>query len=141
MESIHFFSEDIDFELSHTSPITTWIKEVIELEKRQVAGLNFVFCSDKYLVQLNQQYLNREYLTDVITFDNSESEEIQGDVYISIQRVRENSTLFEDGFHRELARVMIHGVLHLLGFKDGSDKQKQLMRKKEEASLSLLPLP
>lgn len=139
MASIYFFSEEIDFKITRKGIIRSWIKKVIEKENRTLTGLNFIFCSDRYLSELNRQYLQKDYLTDIITFNHSDSESLQGDVYISISRVKENADEFKKPFESELSRVMIHGVLHLLGFEDGSDKEKQLMRKKEEASLSLLP--
>ncbi len=139
MESIHFFSEEIDFDLAKKEIFRSWIKQVIDRESLNLGGLNIIFCSDSYLLELNQQYLSKNHLSDIITFDHSESGIIQGDIYISITRVKENASKFQTSFENELSRVMIHGVLHLIGFGDTSDKEKELMRKKEEASLSLLP--
>ena len=140
MASIHFFSEEIDFDLPRKTIIRSWIQQVADFENRTLSGLNFIFCSDHYLTSLNQQYLNSDYLTDIMTFNHSESKTLHGDIYISIPRVEENAKKFQKPFENELARVMIHGVLHLIGFEDGTDKEKELMRKKEEASLSLLTL-
>lgn len=104
-----------------------------------VGSINFIFCSDKYLLQLNQKYLNHNTYTDIITFDNSDSQhEISGDLYISVERVRENSKQFSGSFVIELQRVMIHGILHLLGYNDKSSKDKETMRNKEDYYLSLL---
>jgi probable rRNA maturation factor len=140
MSSIYFFSEKIEFILPQKAVIRSWIKKVVNLENKTLTGLNFIFCSDRYLIELNRQYLNQDYLTDIITFDQSDSEALHGDIYISIARVKENATKCQKSFENELFRVMIHGVLHLVGFGDGSDKEREIMRIKEEASLSLLPL-
>jgi len=100
--------------------------------------LNCVFCSDKYLVKLNNQYLKHNTLTDILTFDYStDPESIHGEIYISIQRVKENAARFNESFDEELHRVIIHGVLHLTGYNDKSTTDKALMREKEEAYLSL----
>jgi len=139
MPSIHFFSKEIDFVLSKKTILRSWIIRVVANENRSISELNFIFCTDQYLVKLNRDYLSRDYFTDVITFDQSEADKLQGEVYISIPRVKENAGKYQNTFSNELSRVMIHGVLHLVGYRDGSDKEKQLMRKKEEASLSLLP--
>jgi len=104
-----------------------------------LGDLNFVFCSDDYLLRMNQEYLNHKTLTDIITFDNSEEEgTIGGDIFISVDRVRENSVVFQSGLESELHRVMIHGVLHLSGYSDKSTHDKASMRGKEDAYLSLL---
>ena len=132
MNSIYFFNEEIEFILPQKAVIRSWIKKVVDLENKTLAGLNFIFCSDRYLIELNRQYLNQDYHTDIITFDQSDSEALQGDIYISIARVKENATKFQKTFENELFRVMIHGVLHLVGFGDGSDKEREIMRIKEE---------
>jgi rRNA maturation RNase YbeY len=101
-------------------------------------NVNFIFCTDDILLVKNRDYLNHQTYTDIITFDNSETkDEIDGDIFISIDRVRENASKFNQSFDRELHRVMIHGVLHLLGFNDKSSRQKAFIRKKEDACLSL----
>ncbi len=136
--AVRFFTEEITFKLAHPRKTSNWIKEAIRKEKGQLNELNYIFCSDKYLLSINQQYLKHNTLTDIITFGNSKKEEpISGDIYISIERVEENSKLFEAPFDKELHRVIIHGVLHLLGYKDKKSSDKALMRKKEEAYLSL----
>ena len=141
MKSINFFNEDIDFKLNNRAAIKTWIKMVIEQEKQQLQNLNFIFCSDQYLWQLNQEYLNHDSFTDIITFDSSDSHKIiEGEVFISIDRVRENAALNDTTFIQELYRVMIHGVLHLIGFNDKTKTQRQTMRAKEDASISLLKI-
>lgn len=138
MAGIAFFSQGISFKLPNPNKTKRWIRRVIDLEKGELAHLNYIFCSDEYLFQMNRQYLNHNTLTDIITFDNSEgSGRIEGDVFISIERVNANSEELQTSFDEELHRVLIHGVLHLLGYSDKSVKDKSLMRKKEDAYLSL----
>ena len=138
MAAIEFFSEDISFTLSKPRRTSNWIKRIAQKERREVVGVSYIFCSDAYLLQLNQQYLNHNTLTDIITFDYSEgAKQLEGEIYISIDRVKENAEKFKVSFKDELDRVMIHGVLHLIGYKDKKPADKALMRKKEEASLSL----
>jgi len=136
--AIFFFSEGINFHLSGPRNTSSWIKNVIKKERRKLHSLNCVFCSDKYLVKLNNQYLKHNTLTDILTFDYStDPESIHGEIYISIQRVKENAARFNESFDEELHRVIIHGVLHLTGYNDKSTTDKALMREKEEAYLSL----
>ena len=138
MPAIHFFSQDIDFKLSQPRKTRTWIKEVVQKERKSLATLNYIFCSDAYLLTINEQYLNHKTLTDIITFDNSEEDSVvEGDIFISIDRVRENSWRLKTDFEEELHRVLIHGVLHLSGYADKTTSQKSDMRKKEDAYLSL----
>jgi probable rRNA maturation factor len=138
MAAIEFFSDDISFTLSKPRRTSNWIKRIAQKERREVVAVSYIFCSDAYLLQLNQQYLNHNTLTDIITFDYSEgAKQLEGEIYISIDRVNENAEKFKVSFQDELDRVMIHGVLHLIGYKDKKPADKALMRKKEEASLSL----
>ncbi len=137
MPSINFLSEGIDFKPKNQNKLKTWIKGVLQSEGRELSYLVYIFCTDSYLLSINQEYLKHKTLTDIITFDYSESNQIDGEIYISIERVRENAIKFEKTFEEELHRVMIHGVLHILGLKDKSPAQKSTMRKKEEACLSL----
>jgi probable rRNA maturation factor len=137
---ITFFNEDVSFKLSSPNKVRRWIKEVIQLEKQTLSEISYIFCSDDYLHNMNVQYLNHDTLTDIITFDNSEEEDqIEGDIFISVDRVKENATQLNLPFDTELHRVMIHGILHLCGYKDKTTPEKELMRKKEDACLSLLP--
>jgi len=136
--AIRFFSEDISFKIDLPRKKTLWIKEVARREKKTIKEINYIFCSDEYLLKLNQGFLNHKTLTDIITFDNSEGKNgLEGEIYISIERVQENALKFNTEFEDELHRVMIHGVLHLIGYKDKKPSEKALMRKKEEACLSL----
>ncbi|MEN8250791.1 MAG: rRNA maturation RNase YbeY [Bacteroidota bacterium] len=136
--AIHFFNEDTDFILPDTEGTSKWINKVLNEEKRQAKIINYIFCSDKHLLKLNQQYLNHETLTDIITFDNSELPDmLEADIFISVDRVKDNASQLNTVFDNELHRVMIHGLLHLIGYNDHTDDEKQVMRKKEDACLSL----
>ena len=134
---IRFFYEEVDFKLKHPTLVRKWITETAKKEKRQLSEINYIFCSDNYLLSLNQDYLKHNTLTDIITFDNSEGSVIAGEIYISIERVNENATKYDSELTEELHRVMIHGILHLCGYKDKRPLDKTLMRKKEDAYLSL----
>ena len=138
MPSIDFLSEGISFKPKNQHKLSSWIKGIIASEGRGLSSLVYIFCRDSYLLTMNQDYLKHKTLTDIITFDYSEGGDVDGEIYISIDRVRENAAKFEKTFEEELYRVMIHGVLHIFGFKDKSLSQKSIMRKKEEACLSLL---
>lgn len=130
---ISFFTEDIKFSLPNKSKVSSWLFKVIENEDYKLFELNYIFCSDKYLLGINIEYLNHDTYTDIITFDNSETENlIEGDIFISIERVRENSVSFNVDFETELKRVLVHGVLHLCGYLDKSDDESLTMRQKED---------
>jgi probable rRNA maturation factor len=136
---INFFVEDITYTLKSKTIIRNWIKEVIATEGYQLDELSFILCSDEYLLGMNQQYLNHDTYTDVITFDNSEElKTILGDIFISLDRVKENALSLNTTIANELCRVMIHGTLHLLGYKDKSKASKTLMTSKEDFYLSIL---
>lgn len=138
MASVRFFSEEIKFRLPNSRNTASWIKNAVKSEKKELGELNFIFCSDEYLRLINNQYLKHNTLTDIITFDHSElAEIIEGDIYISVERVTENAIIFKSEFLQELNRVIIHGVLHLIGYSDKSAKDKSIMRRKEDAYLSL----
>ena len=136
--SIQFFKADIQFRFPQKSKIAEWINKVVRQSGRRVGALNFVFCTDKFLLRINKEFLKHDFYTDIITFDDSENDVVGGEIYISIDRVRNNSETLGIAFHDELRRVIIHGVLHLLGHKDKTTAQKKQMREKEEACLSLL---
>jgi len=130
---VFFFEEDIKFKPKNKTALRQWINETIVNEGASLSEINYIFCSDVYLIGLNQQYLDHDTYTDIITFDNSEIEKsIAGDIFISIDRIRENALTFGIDATHELQRVMIHGVLHLLGYKDKSKKDKALMTQKED---------
>lgn len=136
--SIEFFSEDTDFALNQPDSYSGWIDSIIKKEGFTLESLNYIFCSDEYLYQMNVDHLAHDTLTDIITFDNSDEEDvIESDIFISVDRVRENSQTQGLPFEDELARVLIHGVLHLMGWNDKSEEEKKQMREKEDACLSL----
>ena len=129
---IRFFKEDTSFELSEKQRVKVWIKSIATQEGKQMGELSYIFCSDEYLLQVNREYLDHDYYTDIITFDNAEEEGvIEGDIFVSIDRVRDNATTLQVPFETELRRVLAHGVLHLCGYKDKTPTDEQLMRAKE----------
>lgn len=137
-QQIEFFSEDIDFSLNNPEQISDWIAQIIEQHDQELISLTYIFCSDDYLHSINVEYLDHDTLTDIITFDNADEEgSIEGDIFISIDRIRDNATTHGTSFEDELHRVIIHGVLHLLGFKDKTPEQEATMRNLEDSSLSL----
>ena len=150
--AINFYSEKINFTLLKKTTFKKWIISAIEKEKQRIGEINYIFCDDEFLLSLNKKYLKHNTLTDIITFDNSFPERnlrhpklktknkklISADIYISIPRVKENAIKFNIAFEKELSLVMIHGILHLLGYKDKSDKEKKIMRSKEDECLSSL---
>ncbi|TPE45551.1 rRNA maturation RNase YbeY [Pontibacter mangrovi] len=137
-QPIEFFSEDIDFELNNPAQVSEWIAEVIERHGQELSGLTYIFCSDDYLHQINVDYLDHDTLTDIITFNNADFDGIiEGDIFISVDRVRDNAQDHGTDFEDELHRVIIHGVLHLLGFNDKTEEEETLMHKEEDSSLSL----
>ncbi len=138
MSSISFFSEDTPFELPHQKVIKEWITDIISREGKSLKHLNYIFCSDAHLLIINQQYLDHDYFTDIITFDSSDSPDvIEGDIFISVDRVQDNATSLGHSFLLELNRVIAHGVLHLIGYDDTSPELKLQMRQKEDSYLSL----
>jgi len=135
--AIRFFSEEINFKPKYPRKTIQWIKEAVKKERKEIGEISCIFCSDDYLLKINVDYLNHNTLTDIITFDYTEGKQIAGDIYISIDRVTENSQKFNTEFDTELQRVMIHGILHLCGYKDKKESDSILMRKKENTYLSL----
>ena len=129
---IQFCKEDITFSLKEKLKHKAWLNEVAKQEGKKILELTYVFCSDEYLLQINQEYLNHDTLTDIVTFDNSEDpKKIEGDIFISIERVKENGNKLGTS-ETELKRVMVHGLLHLLGYKDKKKEDKTLMTEKED---------
>ena len=137
MPAIQFFEEDITYTLKQKTAIRQWVTETITAEGYKLKELTYIFCSDSYLLQINQQYLNHDTYTDIITFDNSDiAKTIVGDIFISIDRIRENAQKFSHSEADELHRVLIHGALHLLGYKDKSQADKKKMTLKEDFYLN-----
>jgi probable rRNA maturation factor len=129
---IHFCTEDITFSLKEKLKHKAWLNEVAKQEGKRILELTYVFCSDDFLLQINQEYLNHDTLTDIVTFDNSEDpSKIEGDIFISIDRVKENGDALGTK-ETELERVMVHGLLHLLGYRDKKKEDKALMTEKED---------
>ncbi len=136
--AIYFFSEEINFELKEKLNRKRWLKNIATKAGFKIKELNYVFCSDEYLYQMNLEYLNHETYTDIITFDNSEKEfDLSGDIFISIDRVNENAKTHNQEIETELSRVLAHGLLHLMGYKDKTKEESTLMRQKEEESINL----
>ena len=136
---VNFFSEDIEFELPDEARTRAWIGKALALEGKSPAAINYIFTSDAYLHRMNVDYLDHDTLTDVITFPYSESDEIEGDIFISIERIRENAKKFGVAFEVELRRVMAHGALHLCGYLDKTPEDKQRMSVKEDEAIRLWP--
>jgi len=133
MPAIQFFEEDISYKLKNKTAVRKWVTDTIIAEGYKLRELTYVFCSDAYLLQMNQQYLDHDTYTDIITFDNSEEEGIiVGDIFISAERIKENAAKFEVTETQEMHRVMIHGALHLLGYGDKSAADKKKMTLKED---------
>ena len=135
--AISFQNQSIKFKLNEKVKIKKWLSLLVKKQNHQLGELNFVFTNDEELLKYNQNYLQHNTLTDIITFQNSESNLIQGDIIISIERVTENAKLFQVDLESELKRVLAHGVLHLLGYDDKSKKAKEEMRKQEDLALKL----
>lgn len=132
------FSFQKKFNLHSRTKLKEWIKKTAEQRGKKIGNISYIFCSDDELLQINNQYLKHNYYTDVITFDYSEGVVLNGDIFISIDRVKDNAEQVGVTFEEELYRVMIHGVLHLSGVNDKTEQQAKQMRKAEEDSLKLL---
>ena len=132
------FNSETPFKLTNSDTLRTWIQEVINREECVEGEINYIFCDDKYLHKLNVEFLDHDTLTDIISFDYSVGKELHGDIFISIERVRDNALDFDVSFEEELHRVMVHGILHYCGFKDKNEAQKKAMRQKENAYLATL---
>jgi rRNA maturation RNase YbeY len=131
------FNYENEFELPNEDQIATWISKVILSENKKEGEINYIFCDDEYLLNLNEQYLDHDTLTDIISFDYSIGNEIHGDIFISTERVIENAVDFKVTFEEELQRVLVHGVLHYCGYKDKSENDEQLMRNKEDEKMKM----
>ncbi|WP_158975044.1 rRNA maturation RNase YbeY [Cellulophaga sp. L1A9] len=131
------FNYELDFELNKEPYYSDWLTRVIETEAKKLGNLTYIFCDDAYLLDINIKYLDHDTYTDIVTFDYCEGDVVSGDLFISIERVIENAKEYNVDFLEELHRVMSHGVLHLMGFKDKTDADAALMRKKEEEKIKL----
>ena len=131
------FNYELEFTLENESVIADWLSKVIISENKKEGDINYIFCDDDYLLEINQQYLDHDTLTDIISFDYSVGNELHGDIFISIDRVRENALEFNVSFEDELNRVMVHGVLHYCGFKDKTEEDEKAMRIKEDEKIKM----
>lgn len=134
---ITYFTQDTNFAFKGKRFTSKWLKTVAEAEGKKVGDIAIIFCSDKYLLDVNVKYLNHKYYTDIITFDYCEGDRLSGDLFISVDSVRENAVEYGSTFEDELNRVIVHGVLHLMGYDDHTDEDITQMRAKENASLQL----
>jgi len=132
-----FFSEDISFQLADELKTQNWIIESIKQEGKTPGEINYIFCSDNYLYKMNVEHLNHDTFTDIITFNYCVEDVVNTDIFISVDRVKENAKDFETSFENELSRVMIHGMLHLVGYDDKTEADKEAMRAKEDFYLTL----
>ena len=134
---VRYFQEDIRFELKQKLLNNRWLKMVAGSEMRRLGAVNIIFCSDNYILDVNMRYLQHDYFTDIITFDYCEKDVLSGDLFISIDSVRENARFYGVEFADELDRVMVHGVLHLIGYDDHTEEQTAEMRRKEDYYLQM----
>ncbi len=135
--AINFFQQDCNFSPPQKQLTKNWIKKVVQTHGFKLGTINYIFCSDDEILRINLQYLNHNYFTDIITFPYKEGNIISSDMYISIDTVRSNSEKYKQNFYDELNRVMIHGVLHLVGFNDKTKGEKEKMRREEEVCLNI----
>ena len=131
------FNYETEFTLENETLFSDWISRVILSENKKEGDINYVFCDDEYILEINKQYLDHDYYTDIISFDYSVGNELHGDVFVSVERVRENATDFDVTFDEELKRVIIHGILHYSGYKDKSEEEELLMRQKENEKIAM----
>lgn len=137
---VNYYFEDTAFKLKAKTKIKNWLKLVAESEVYTLGSVSVIFCSDNYILDINQRFLQHDYFTDIITFDYSEGSKISGDLFISVDSVKENSIEYGTDFEDELHRVIVHGILHLIGYDDHTDEDIKIMRSKENYYLSLYDL-
>lgn len=135
--AIHYMEEDRKISGIKRSAIRKWLHEVVRMEGKKAGSISYIFCSDDFLVDINIRFLQRDYYTDVISFDYSENNVISGDIMISIDRVKENALNMGIAFTEELKRIMVHGLLHLVGYEDSSEENRAIMSNKEDLYLAL----
>ena len=132
---IHFFYENTSEIIEEN--IKPWIEKIIITEEKRLGEINYIFCDDEYLLKINQDYLQHDYYTDIITFDQVRGKTISGEIFVSLQRIKDNASLISKNYEEEKKRVIAHGVLHLCGYKDKTEEQQKIMRAKEDFYLSL----
>ena len=135
---VRYFQEDIRFEFKGKLPTRRWLKLVAGSEMRRIGDINIIFCSDNYILDVNIKYLQHDYFTDIITFDYCEGDILSGDLFISVDSVKENSVYYGTEFSEELYRVIVHGLLHLIGYDDHTEEDVKMMRSKEDYYLGIL---
>mgnify|MGYP001386845440 FL=1 len=132
---IHFFYENTEEKIQENLKI--WIEKIIISEEKKIGEINYIFCDDEYLLKINQDFLDHDYYTDIITFDQVRGKTISGEIFVSLQRIKDNASLISKNYEEEKKRVIAHGVLHLCGYKDKTEEQQKIMRAKEDFYLSL----
>lgn len=137
--AVSFYNEGSEMPSINKTDIRNWVKQVAELHGKRVGAIAYIFCDDEKILEVNRQYLQHDYYTDIITFDYTEGNKISGDLFISLDTVRSNAELFGKSYHEELHRVIIHGILHLCGINDKGPGERELMEEAENAALALLP--
>ena len=133
---IYFFNEGIEFDLAHQQKYTDWILAIAKSEDKELLNINYIFCSDEFILEVNKEHLDHDYYTDIITFPLRD-DPIVSDIFISIDRIRDNAKTLDLPFNQELKRVMSHGILHLCGYGDKSEEEITIMRTKEEACIAM----
>ena len=131
------FNYETDFHLDNEEAVTSWLGKVITSENKKEGEINYIFCDDEYLHKINVEYLNHDTLTDIISFDYSMGNELHGDVFVSVERVKDNAADFNVSFEEELKRVLVHGILHYCGYKDKGESEELLMRGKEDEKIAM----
>jgi rRNA maturation RNase YbeY len=131
------FNYELEFQLENEEQFSSWISNLILSENKKEGDINYIFCDDEYILEINKQYLDHDYYTDIISFDYSVGNELHGDIFVSIERVRENAVEFDVTFDEELKRVLAHGVLHYCGYKDKTEEEELLMRSKEDEKIKM----
>jgi probable rRNA maturation factor len=131
------FNYETEFNLDNEDAIGSWISNVIKSENKKEGEISYIFCDDEYLLQINQEHLQHDFYTDIISFDYTVGNELSGDIFVSVERVQENATDFNVPFDEELKRVLVHGVLHYCGYKDKSEQDELLMRSKEDEKIAM----
>lgn len=131
------FNYECDFTLENEEAISAWLSAVIVSENKNEGEINYIFCDDEYLHKINMEYLNHDTLTDIISFDYTVGNELNGDIFISVERVQDNANDFNVSFDEELKRVIVHGILHYCGYKDKDEESEQLMRAKEDEKIAM----
>jgi rRNA maturation RNase YbeY len=135
--AITYFKEEVEFGLPNESKLSEWLEKMAKSENKEISQMTFIFCNDEYILNINKQFLNHDFYTDIITFPYKQGKEIESDIFISIERIRENAVTFNTTFELELLRVMAHGLLHLMGYLDKTENEKKEMRTQENKAINL----